>query len=272
MIGLYGEDSSYDLLIFSQVLLSMQLAFAVVPLIHFTSSRVKMGEFASSKWVQILAWLTAAAVIGLNAQLYYSAVTDALSSAGTARILGLSGLMLGLFLGGLLLYIIVEPLFTRRALARSARLEPERVELTSEAAAFQRIGVALDRSKHDGPVLQRAVTLARQGGDEAEIILIHVASSAQTAIFGQESRDTASRLGEEYLAQTVQEIEAMSIRARTALGFGSISKELTRIAREEQIDILLLGAHGHRGISDLMYGATISSVRHALDIPILVVK
>jgi manganese transport protein len=270
MIALYGEDSSYNLLIFSQVLLSMQLAFAIVPLIHFTSSKDKMGEFANRPWVQILSWLTAAIVIALNAQLYYSTVSDALGSTGTARTLGVLGMPIGLALLAFLGYITFEPLFTRRRLREEA--QAGRRALEQEAAAFQRIGVALDRSNHDEPVLRRALTLARQGGEHAQIILIHVASSAQTAVFGHESRDTASRIGEEYLRDTKSEIEAMHIPATTVLGYGSISKELIRAAREQQLDILVLGAHGHRGISDLMYGATISSVRHALDIPILVVK
>ena len=65
----YGESKTTDMLVFSQVILSLQLPFAVVPLIMFTSDRKKMGEFASPMWVKILAWLTAAIIIVLNVKL-----------------------------------------------------------------------------------------------------------------------------------------------------------------------------------------------------------
>ena len=65
----FGESKTTDMLVLSQVILSLQLPFAVVPLIMFTSDRKKMGEFASPMWVKILAWLTAAIIIVLNVKL-----------------------------------------------------------------------------------------------------------------------------------------------------------------------------------------------------------
>jgi manganese transport protein len=64
--GLYGEHGSASLLVLSQVILSLQLSFAVVPLVVFTSSRAKMGAFVSPWWVTTLAWATAATIIALN--------------------------------------------------------------------------------------------------------------------------------------------------------------------------------------------------------------
>lgn len=63
---LYGEAGTARLLVFSQVVLSLQLSFAVIPLILFTSSRHKMGEFVIPGWVKILAWLTAGIIVVLN--------------------------------------------------------------------------------------------------------------------------------------------------------------------------------------------------------------
>ncbi|HTH45984.1 MAG TPA: Nramp family divalent metal transporter [Candidatus Limnocylindria bacterium] len=63
---LYGEKGTNDLLVFSQVVLSLQLSFAVIPLIIFTSSRKKMGEFVNPMWIKVLAWLTAAIIVSLN--------------------------------------------------------------------------------------------------------------------------------------------------------------------------------------------------------------
>ena len=67
--ALYGEKGAGGLLILSQVILSMQLSFAVVPLVHFTSQRRKMGEFVNSPVLAGMAWLVAAIIVGLNAWL-----------------------------------------------------------------------------------------------------------------------------------------------------------------------------------------------------------
>jgi len=69
--AMYGESGTAKLLIFSQVALSLQLSFAVVPLVLFTGDRAKMGEFVSPKWLQALAWLTAVVIALLNAKLLW---------------------------------------------------------------------------------------------------------------------------------------------------------------------------------------------------------
>lgn len=66
---LYGEQGTADLLVLSQVILSLQLSFAVVPLVQFTSDKLKMGEFVNPVWLKILAWLISGLIIGLNAYL-----------------------------------------------------------------------------------------------------------------------------------------------------------------------------------------------------------
>ena len=63
---MYGEQGTADLLVLSQVILSLQLSFAVIPLVMFTSSRKKMGDFVNPVWVQALAWTTAAIIVTLN--------------------------------------------------------------------------------------------------------------------------------------------------------------------------------------------------------------
>ena len=63
---IYGESGTTNLLIWSQVILSLQLSFAVIPLILFTSDRRKMGEFVNALWMKILAWLVATIIVVLN--------------------------------------------------------------------------------------------------------------------------------------------------------------------------------------------------------------
>jgi manganese transport protein len=64
--ALYGEHGTATLLVLSQVILSLQLSFAVVPLVVFTSSRAKMGDFVNPAWIKVLAWTTAGLIVSLN--------------------------------------------------------------------------------------------------------------------------------------------------------------------------------------------------------------
>ncbi|MGI9115238.1 MAG: divalent metal cation transporter [Chthoniobacterales bacterium] len=71
IIGLFGESKTTQLLVASQVVLSMQLGFAVWPLMRFTGERAKMGEFANPPWVKVLGWATTLLIIALNAKLLF---------------------------------------------------------------------------------------------------------------------------------------------------------------------------------------------------------
>jgi len=71
VIGIAGESKVTSLLILSQVVLSFQLPFAVIPLIQFTGDRAKMGEFTNSRLTTIIAWIVAAAILFFNAELLW---------------------------------------------------------------------------------------------------------------------------------------------------------------------------------------------------------
>ena len=71
VIGYFGEGETTNLLIWSQVILSMQLSFAVVPLLRFTGEKAKMGRFANPAWIKALAWASAAVIIVLNLKLLF---------------------------------------------------------------------------------------------------------------------------------------------------------------------------------------------------------
>jgi manganese transport protein len=71
IIGFFGESKTTELLVASQVVLSMQLGFAVWPLLRFTNEKAKMGEFANNLWLKILGWATAVIIIVLNLKLLF---------------------------------------------------------------------------------------------------------------------------------------------------------------------------------------------------------
>jgi manganese transport protein len=77
--ALYGERGTGELLILSQVILSLQLSFAVVPLVMFTSDKLKMGKFVNPSWLKAVAWSVTAIIVALNGYLLFQTAAEWLS-------------------------------------------------------------------------------------------------------------------------------------------------------------------------------------------------
>lgn len=90
VIGFYGESKTTELLVASQVVLSMQLGFAVWPLMRFTGERAKMGEFTNPLWIRILGWSTAVIIIALNLKLLFDTFAPEPARRAFYGFLGLS--------------------------------------------------------------------------------------------------------------------------------------------------------------------------------------
>jgi len=91
VIGLYGESKSTELLVASQVCLSMQLGFACWPLMRFTGDRAKMGEFVNPWWIKLLGWTITLVIITLNVKLLIDILLPAPWSQWLYGLIGLSG-------------------------------------------------------------------------------------------------------------------------------------------------------------------------------------
>ncbi|PYK00585.1 MAG: divalent metal cation transporter [Verrucomicrobia bacterium] len=89
IIGIFGEGKTTQLLVASQVVLSMQLGFAVWPLMRFTNEKTKMGEFANRLWLKILGWTVAGIIIVLNVKLLFDTFMPAAILKAIYRLLGL---------------------------------------------------------------------------------------------------------------------------------------------------------------------------------------
>jgi manganese transport protein len=266
-----GEKATYSLLILSQVILSMQLPFAVIPLIQFTGDRTRMGEFANRAWVRILAWLTAMIIVGLNIRLAYMAISGWLDEAGpwkTAIYLTVIPLAVGLLF--LLAWVTFEPWIRRqRKLYRQAVVLPE----TGEEAvpAYQRILVPLDHTALDRLAVSHAAAMAKLYG--ARVHLVHVEEGVTSQVYGPEASTVEVELGGAYLDRIAQGLRDQGIAVETAIFHSSSPvKEIVRYAHQISPDLVIMGAHGHGGIKDLIFGNTINPVRHALDVPMLVVR
>jgi manganese transport protein len=270
VIWLAGAEGTFRLLIFSQVILSLQLPFAVIPLIHFTSDKRKMGDFASPVWVRVLAWITAVIIVGLNVFLVYRTIGGWIETMGENAVwVELLVIPIAVALGGLLLYMIFGPML-RQWYKRSEEAEPTFSAADLAAPSFQRIGVALEATARDRAILAQAIPLARQHG--AELLLIHVAEGMGPRFWRQESQDEEVRADQAYLDRLEAELSALGVHVRNQLGFGEPAQEIVRIADEKQLNLLVLGTHGHRFPQDILFGATATRVRHQLKIPVFMVR
>jgi manganese transport protein len=147
-IYFYGETGIFRLLIFSQVLLSMQLPFAIIPLVHFTGDRRWMGEFASNKWLHRGAWAVAASIVVLNVGWAIKMSLAWGASATVDRMILF--LMLPLFaaLLLLLLYVLLAPWLKQSQIA-SPSFESDSAADGQQTPAYIE-HVKADREQHLG--------------------------------------------------------------------------------------------------------------------------
>jgi manganese transport protein len=276
-ISLRGEGAVDQLLVLSQVVLSLQLAYAVIPLITFTSSRKKMGDFVSPKWVIALACLTAAIIVGLNAKLVVDVMGGWLATPGTAWWLKVIVVPFAAALGLLLLYCILEP-FVERLRPAILRAEPEAPtaalpagpRVISESVPYKRVALALELGPADRAVIEHVRTMALPS--EAEVLLLHVAESAASRYLGAESSDKESREDQATLDGLAAGLQARGLKTAVRLGHGEVKSELARMVNASDVDLLITGAHGHRWLGDLIHGATVSALRHMVRCPVLSVR
>jgi manganese transport protein len=270
-----GEGGVYRLLILSQVILSLQLSFAVVPLVRFTSSKRKMGPFVSPRWARMLAWLVALVIMALNGMLVYDEIHEWIGAAG-AWSWAVAAICVPVSSG--LAILLVWMVFRRETiLGEKAAVSAEAiaVQAAKTQRRFKKIGVALDAMSTDSAMLAEAVALART--HQADLVLMHVVDGVGGTWYGDQTGDQESRDDEVYLRSLAErlraELQGQGIPSIEAvLGYGDAATEIVNLAKQNQIDLMVLGGHGHRGLFDLMHGVTISSVRHKLDIPIVTVR
>jgi manganese transport protein len=253
------------------VILSLQLPFAVIPLIHFTSDRERMGTFANRAWVKTLAWAAAAIIVALNVKLVIDKLSEWVGTAGPwAPLLEFVVIPLVALVGVLLVWVAVEPVVRRGVRRREAVLMPA-VGAPAEPSPYKRILVALDHSSLDQESLAHAVAMARaQGG---RIYLVHVEEGAPSRLYGEQASDAEVRAGESYLEEVRRTLAGQGVEAEGFIAYSSNpGDEIVRVAREIQADLVVMGAHGHRTVKDFLLGDTIEPVRHALNTPVLIVR
>ena len=269
-IAYYGETATGFLLVLSQVILSLQLPFAIIPLIHFVSDRERMGEFVIPRWVNGLAWLVAVIIIILNLALIAGQIGDWLAAIGSSTwIIYTFVIPLTIALGLLLLYVTLRPWLHRHGLAPIKAikrvtvhgLEKEAHEAIASLPPYQRVAIACDFSERQERLLAEALRV----GDEARVQILLALT------MGDAAADKEVRSDQRQLERLTNILRQKEVQAEWQLGAGDAVTELARMINAFEADLVILGAHGHSGLSDLVHGTTVERLRHRVQARILVV-
>lgn len=269
VILLYGEQRIDDLLVFSQVILSLQLGFAIIPLIHFVSDKKTMGVFAIKPFVQILAWLIASILVFLNAKLVFEKLFSFLATDAFIvwKILIVVGVLVFV---ALFFAMTILPVLQRNKKYSTNKIHAQPSTFTNlSIKPINTIGIALDFSVNDERLMAHALA---QGNKATQFVLIHVVESVSAKYAGVLSDDLETRADVEQLNNYATNLQQLGFNAKAVIGYTNRVKEIVHISNTHNCDLLVMGAHRHTGLKDYLFGETIDAVRHQLQIPVLIVN
>jgi len=137
---------------------------------------------------------------------------------------------------------------------------------------YKRILVALETSPADETILTHVKPLARMTG--ARLLFVHVADGWVARNFNllQLAESEEMKQDRAYLENRSRELTREGFSCEAVLALGEPSDEIVKLAREKDVDLIAMTTHGHRLISDILYGATADKVRHEVDVPVLLLK
>jgi len=267
----FGENGLGNLIILSQVILSLQLGFAVIPLIHFVSDRKKMGKFAIGPVGKILSWACAVLIVVLNAQLIWQQIGEWIRQSAEMAI-WMYALVLPLVaaITLLLAYVFLRPMLYKHKddhIYVPHGIASAITEL--DAIKYRHIGVTIDFSKNDTEAIRHAIM---QGGKHAAYTLIHVVETAGARYYGNEVMDMETQSDVDNINKYAEAIRKLGYNAGTEIGYGAPSSSIADVVNDKKIDFLVMGSHGHQVLKDLIFGTTVNRVRHLVNVPVLVVK
>lgn len=137
---------------------------------------------------------------------------------------------------------------------------------------YRHILIPLENSAADETILAHIRPLARL--TNARLLLVHVADGWVARNFDQLKLAESEEMKEDaaYLEKRQRELSGEGFSCEAVLALGEPSDEIIKLAREKDVDLIAMTTHGHRLISDILYGATVDKVRHAVDVPVLLLK
>ena len=137
---------------------------------------------------------------------------------------------------------------------------------------YHHILIPLENSPADETILAHIKPLARMTG--AKLLLVHVADGWVARNFNQLQLAESEEMKQDraYLERRTRELTTEGFSCAAVLALGEPTDEIIKLAREKNVDLIAMTTHGHRLISDILYGATADKVRHAVDVPVLLLK
>ena len=137
---------------------------------------------------------------------------------------------------------------------------------------YKHILIPLENSSADETILTHIKPLVRMTG--AKLLLVHVADGWVARNFNQLQLAESEEMKQDraYLEGRRAELAAEGFTCAAVLALGEPSDEIIKLAREKEVDLIAMTTHGHRLVSDILYGATADKVRHAVDVPVLLLK
>ena len=271
VITIFGDGITGKLLILSQVILSLQLGFAIIPLIHFVSDKTKMKGFHISKTTQIVSWSVASIIILLNIKLVFDEIKGWIETSENPIILWLTVVPLAIGFLILLLYIVLKPFITKTK-EDIHNHSPHNLKLQfSKIGTYNKknIAVSVDFSSADEVAINHAFEL---GGIEAKYTLIHVVETVGAMLYGKNIEDHETLIDAKLLKEYKEMLSEKGFKVKTKLGFGKPNKVIPEIINNGKFDVLVMGTHGHTGFKDLVFGTTVDKLRHKISIPLFIVK
>ena len=172
---------------------------------------------------------------------------------------------------GLLAWVTIKP-FVRPALPWTPATSPTFDWADAlRPRQLARIGIALERGPGDSEILSRALGLAEPG--RTSLTLLHVIDTTMTRVYGSETADREAAADERYFADVVTVLEQKGYQSRSVLLYGpDRASRLIKQLKDEPVDLLVVGSHGHGVVRDLLFGQTVDKVRHGLKIPVLIAR
>ena len=138
-----------------------------------------------------------------------------------------------------------------------------------EPAPLQRVAIALDFSGREIRLIEGALRFLV--ATRPALALFHVVESASARAFGREAADREMEADQVRLEAYAAALRKLGFEVVTGLGAGEPARELARLANTFGAELVILGGHGHRGFSDMLYGTTVEALRHQAKGSVLVI-
>jgi len=263
-----GESSTGNLLVLSQFILSLQLPFAIIPLIYFAGNKKIMGDFAVKPFYKILAWIATILITGLN---FYFVLIQTNEWVHDDNISFTAKFFLSIacvLVFAVLVFVIVYPILKKNKKQKSFTLHQQLRLQLKDVDAPKNIFISLDFSSADNKALNYALTL---GGKNADYKLLHIVETAGAMIYGAETEDFETRKDIEIIERYIYKLKEKGIKASYLIGYGSPKKAIPELVNKHGADMLVMGTHGHSGFKDILFGTTVEDVRHNISVPLVIV-